>query len=230
MSSAELRTVTSVAAAAAELFIASSKQSVAQSGRFNVVLSGGSTPLTMYEYLVKASGIPWDKTVVFWGDERFVPFEHPDSNYGTAKKALLEAVAIPGKQIHPWPYLAQKPQAAARQYAHTIRTVLGPKPKFDLIFLGLGEDAHTASLFPDSKIIEATDMTVVSQIRSSGAIRLSLNAETLSLGRVVAFLVSGEKKREALVQTLHGPRDPKRYPAQAITAKEQLIWLTDLEL
>lgn len=235
-----IRQVKDVAETAGELLVAKAGESVQKSGRFVVVLSGGSTPLKMYAWLVEhhADAPFWRNTHVFWGDERFVPHDHPDSNYGAAKGVLLDSLPVPKGQIHPWPYLGGNPEAAAAVYADLLRQVLDDAP-FDLTLLGLGDDAHTASLFPGTGAVFDEGLTTV--VRPAGKeTRLSLTAGTLSHSRTVAFLVQGEGKRAALEATLapdgtsdytsNQAPDLNRTPARAVSAREELLWLTDVPL
>ena len=224
--------VENVAEAAGALFVAEAEASVQERGRFVVVLSGGSTPLKMYGWLREgyADAAFWQDTHVLWGDERFVPHEHPDSNYGVAKAALLDHVPVPGAQVHPWPFLGDDPEGSAAGLADTLRTLLETGP-FDLTLLGLGEDAHTASLFPGTGAVFDEGLTTVVRPPGKGT-RLSLTAGTLSRSRTVAFLVQGEGKREALARTLEPDEIPNfdQTPAKAIRAQNDLLWLTDVTL
>ena len=224
--------VKDVAEAAEKLFLETAKKSVAENGRFVVVLSGGSTPLKLYAKLAAehAEDPFWQDTHIFWGDERFVPFDHPDSNYGAAKKALLDRVAVPPENIHPWPYLEGDPEAAATELGDTLQPFLNDA-LFDLTFLGLGNDAHTASLFPATGAVFDEGLTTV--VRPPGKeTRLSMTAGTLSRSRTVAFLVQGEGKRDALTRTLSPTENPNydQTPARAIRAQDEVVWLTDVEL
>lgn len=225
-------TVGDVAEAAAALFVAEAEQSVAARGRFVVALSGGSTPLKMYAHLSEAHADAafWENTFIFWGDERYVPHDDPDSNYGAAKTALLDHLDVPNSHIYPWPFLGDAPEQAAAQYADRLTRVLGEAP-FDLTLLGLGDDAHTASLFPGSGAVNATGLTTVVRPEGKGT-RLSLSAGMLSRSRVVAFLVAGEGKRSALEATLAPNEQPDldRTPARAIRAQDRVVWLTDVAL
>ena len=224
--------VKDVAEAAEKLFLETARKSVTENGRFVVVLSGGSTPLKMYARLAAehAEDPFWQDTHVFWGDERFVPFEHPDSNYGAAKKAFLDQVAVPPENLHPWPYLEGDPEAAATELGDTLQPFLNDA-LFDLTFLGLGDDAHTASLFPGTGAVFDEGLTTV--VKPPGKeTRLSMTAGTLSRSRTVAFLVQGEGKRNALLRTL-SPEKTSNYdqtPARAIRAQDEVLWLTDVEL
>ncbi len=222
--------VDNVAEAAGALLLEKARVSVEERGRFVLVLSGGSTPLKMYGWLTEGHADEpfWAHTHIFWGDERFVPHDHPDSNYGAAKAALLGNLAISAEQIHPWPYVEGNPDAAAAEYADTLQT-LGDA--FDLTFLGLGNDAHTASLFPGTGAVFDEGATTV--VRPAGkGVRLTLTASRLSRSRTVAFLVQGEGKRGALEATLSPTETPdfNETPARAIRAQEDLLWLTDVEL
>lgn len=224
--------VKDVSQAAGALFVAQAEASVAANGRFTVVLSGGSTPMKMYAQLAAeyADAPFWRHTHVFWGDERFVPHDHPDSNYGAAKEALLDRVALPPENVHPWPYVEDDPETAAMELGDTLQTFLSTAP-FDLTFLGLGDDAHTASLFPGTGAVFDEGTTTV--VKPPGKeTRLSMTANTLSRSRTVAFLVQGEGKKAALERTL-SPDPLPNYdstPARAIRAQNEVLWLTDVEL
>ena len=224
--------VKDVAQAAETLFLETARASVAANGRFVVVLSGGSTPLELYARLAEAhAGDPfWQDTHVFWGDERFVPHSDSESNYGAAKKALLDRVAVPPENVHPWPYLEGDPEAAATELGDALQPFLNDA-LFDLTFLGLGNDAHTASLFPATGAVFDEGLTTV--VRPPGKeVRLSMTAGTLSRSRTVAFLVQGEGKRDALTRTLSPTENPNydQTPARAIRAQDEVLWLTDVEL
>ena len=204
----DIRVVDDVARAAADVFIEQAEQAVRERNQFVVALSGGSTPLAMYTLLVEdsADATFWQFTHVFWGDERYVPHDHPDSNYGVAQGALLEHVPIPATHVHPVPYLPDQPDEAARNYAITLSQVLGNSPVLDLTLLGLGDDAHTASLFPGTGAVYAEGLVTVVDTDAKGT-RISLTSSMLSSSRTVAFLVAGEKKRQALAETLEGTNE-----------------------
>ncbi len=223
----EILHVDDVADAALDLFVASMRTAVESRGRFVVALSGGSTPVPMYRALASRSDLPWPSSWVAWGDERFVPQEHPASNAGAARRAFLDAVPIPEEQVLPWPHL-DTPEASAHAYAATLRGALGEAPTFDLTLLGLGADGHTASLFPGTGAALEPALTQVVRPSDQVQTRLSMGAAALSRSRVVAFLVRGEDKRAALQETLHGSGDLDRFPARAITALQRLLLITDL--
>ncbi len=227
MTASDLRHVDDVPRAAAELFEEVMRASVEARGRFVVTLSGGSTPLPCYRQLASRRGLPWRHTWVTWGDERFVPHDHPDSNAGAARKALLDSVPVPEAQVLAWPYL-ETPEASAELHAARLREALGGEPVFDLSLLGLGADGHTASLFPGTGSALRDELTLSVRPSVTAQARLSLSAPALSRSRVVAFLVEGEGKRTALEATLAGEGDLDRYPARAISALERLWVLTDL--
>ncbi len=224
----EILHVHDVASAALELFEETLRSAVAARGRFVVALSGGSTPLPMYRALAARSDLPWHAVWVVWGDERYVPQDHPDSNAGAARKAFLDAVPVPEAQVLPWPHLAT-PEASASAYAATLRTALGDTPTLDLVLLGLGADGHTASLFPGTGAALEPALTLVVRPPDQVRTRLSLGAAALSRSRVVAFLVRGEEKRAALQATLNGAGELDRFPARAISALERLLVITDLD-
>ena len=228
----EITHTSDLTGSALRLFEAEMRRSVLERGRFVVALSGGSTPKSLYHALTERSELPWDKTLVFWGDERFVPHDDPDSNYLAAREVFLDALPIPAGNIHPWPAPDEGLglEEAAERYADTLRAVLGDPPTFDLQLLGLGDDGHTASLFPGTSALHAQGLTVACRPERVPQPRLSLTASALSNSRTVVFLVSGESKRAALVATLQSAGDEDRYPARAVRALERLVWLTDLPL
>lgn len=203
------------------------RRAVEDRGRFAVALSGGSTPLPLFRALARRVDLPWDRAEVIWGDERFVPPEHPDSNARAAREAFLDALPLPPGRVHPWPIL-DTPEASARRYADLLEARLGADGGVDLCLLGLGGDGHTASLFPGTGAARATGWTVVSRPASQPTPRLSLTAEAIGRSRVVAFLVAGEEKRAALEASLAGSDQVDRHPARAIAARERLLVVTDL--
>jgi 6-phosphogluconolactonase len=220
---------TDVAKSASELFIDTMQAAIKERGKFIVVLSGGSTPLKMYEHLTQHKDLSWDKVLFFFGDERFVSHDHADSNYKAAKEKLLDPLQIPQENIFPWSF-GDNLEAAAKQYADTITKTLSASPLFDLAFLGLGDDAHTASLFPKTGAVFDEGLTTTCKPTTAKYERLTLTAEALSKSRTVVFLVSGESKRKALSETRASKGEFDTYPARSIKAKENLYWLTDIEL
>ena len=227
MTASDILRVDNVTSAALELFEQSMIEAVERQDRFVVALSGGSTPLPLYRALSERADLPWGSTWVLWGDERYVPPDHPESNAGAARKALLDAVPVPEAQVLPWPYL-DTPEASAGAYAAALHAALGNDPGFDLTLLGLGADGHTASLFPGTGAVHETGLTLVVRPPDQARVRLSLSAPALCRSRHVAFLVQGEEKRAALEATLGGSGDLDRFPARAISARERLLVITDL--
>lgn len=217
-----------VAGAALQICVQRLQSACSDRGSATLVLSGGTTPIKLYRLLVDAD-LSWHRIHVFWGDERFVPFDHADSNYGAARRALLDHVEIPEGNVHPWPVL-DSPEASAEAYSDVLQSTLGLNAVFDLTLLGLGADGHTASLFPGTGALSAQGLTVASRPTGSSSPRLSLTASALSSSRTVMFLVSGDEKRGALADLLAPAQEsPGEQPARAITALEELLVLTDLE-
>jgi len=221
-----------LAGAAAQVFIQNAAEAITARGCFNVVLSGGSTPKAMYQLLAThslAEQIDWGSVQVFWGDERDVPPDHPESNYRMANEALLEHVPIPRKNIHRI-FSEEGAQSAAADYEHTLRRIFdGHFPCFDLVYLGMGIDGHTASLFPHTFALDETVLWVVSNYLPQQNIwRVTLTASAINAARKIVFLVSGERKTERLIQVLHGPYQPKLLPSQLVKPKQgELLWMVD---
>ncbi|HUC73148.1 MAG TPA: 6-phosphogluconolactonase [Stellaceae bacterium] len=184
-------------------------------GRFAVNLSGGSTPRRLYQLLAEPpfrDAMPWDRVHWFWGDERFVPPDHPDSNYRMAREALLSRAPIPAANIHPVETIGD-PAAAARAYEQTLKSYYGSEtldpahPLFDIELLGLGPDGHTASLFPGTKVLEERRRWAVEVVGAKPEIRITLTYPPLESSRHTAFLVAGADKRDALARVLAGDQE-----------------------
>lgn len=221
-----------VSRAAAQMFADEAKRAVTASGRFSVSLSGGSTPKRVFELLATSpyrEQVPWDKVHVFWGDERAVPADDPRNNARMARLALLDHVPIPKNQIHP---IAGDidPAKSAEQYEALIRSFFGSEPpRFDLILLGLGENGHTASLFPHTPVLHEKHRLVKEQYVAEVSMnRITMTVPLLNQGKVVAFLVAGSGKAAVLKEVREGPRDPERLPSQLIAPSPgELRWLVD---
>jgi 6-phosphogluconolactonase len=205
-------------------------------GLFTVALSGGSTPRSLYTLLASdrfRDRIPWSKVHLFWGDERCVPPDHPDSNYRMAKEALLSKVPVPSENIHRMPAEQNDPERAAIEYEQAIREFFklarAEWPRFDLILLGLGEDGHTASLFPGTTVLhEQTRLVAAPYVEKLHAHRLTLTPPVLNHAAHVIFLVSGKAKAGILRDILEGEYQPDQRPAQLIRPEQgNLIWITD---
>jgi 6-phosphogluconolactonase len=200
---------------------------------FNICLSGGSTPTASYELLATRFklSVDWREVRFFWGDERCVPPENPLSNFGVANQALLSKLGLRPDQLHR--IKGELPPAeGATQYEEDLRESFGIDegefPRFGLILLGLGDNAHTASLFPgDGALKEEHRLAVAVEVDAEPKNRITLTAPLINNADRVMFLVSGKGKAEA-VRNIFGPRDPDRFPAQLIAPTQgQLIWLLD---
>jgi len=219
-----LQSPAEVARAAAEHFVEHSRQVLNRSNRFSVALSGGSTPKVLYELLANPSEpfreqIAWDKTHFFFTDERHVPPDHPDSNYRMVNEALFSRVPVPAQNIHR--VLAENPNAedAANAYETDLRKFFGEAiPAFDLLFLGLGEDGHTASLFPHSPALKETKRLVAAPwVEKLNTYRITMTLPVLNNGKSVVFLVTGASKAEILRTVMNTDPNPDLYPAQAVS-------------
>lgn len=219
--------------AAATLFVKLAREAVQQRGRFTVALTGGSSPSQLYELLAEspqAEQVPWDKTYVFWGDERWVSLTNEQSNARMAQEALLGKVPVPAEQVFPMWAEDTTPEDFAARYEEILRQHFGDEePRFDLILLGMGEDGHTASLFPGTAVLQERSHWVHAYYLEPQAMyRVTLTAPLINQARVVCFLVFGDKKAPALHQVLEGDRNPDKYPAQLIQAKGgELLWFVD---
>ncbi len=217
---------------AAEFFADTARDAVAARGRFSVALSGGSTPRRTYETLARPSfrdRVDWARTHVFWGDERCVDLDDPRRNALMAQEALLRHVPVPAGQVHPMDCLPD-PREAARRYEALLRNFFtGGEPRFDLILLGLGENGHTASLFPGAAVLaEAARWVAEVYVAEPDLHRLTLTAPFINRAATVAFLVAGAAKAAVVREVIAGPRDPRRLPAQLIRPEPgELHWLLD---
>jgi 6-phosphogluconolactonase len=221
---------------AAERFVDAAHRALAARGGFAVALSGGSTPRELYALLAGPpwkDRVDWGRAEVFWGDERCVPPDHPESNYGLARTMLLEAVAIPPENVHRMRAEAADREAAAAEYAREIERSVPPDadgvPRFDLILLGLGADGHTASLLPGSALVhEQARLVAVTDREREGTIRLTMTPPILRYAGELLFLVAGEDKAAALREVFEGPERPERFPAQVVRgARGAVVWLVD---
>jgi 6-phosphogluconolactonase len=223
-----------LAHAAATMIVEAAAAAVAARGRFIVALAGGATPRDTYSQLARPplrDAMPWNHTWVFFGDERAVSPEHPESNYRMAHAALLSLVPLPISQVFRMRGEAEDQERAATQYAEAMRRVFGTKrgelPRFDLILLGVGVDGHTASLFPYSAALRETIRWVVSVHAAAAAIpaRLTLTLPVLNAARRVMFLAAGSEKAKVVRAVL---QDGARLPARMVApAGGALDWLLD---
>jgi 6-phosphogluconolactonase len=222
---------------AAEQFASLATKAVAARGRFDVALSGGETPQAVYRLLAQSpylTDLSWSQVHFFWGDERCVPPDHPDSNFRQAQLVLLNRIAVPPANIHRIRGELE-PVTAAQNYAEQLEAASAGGgldwPHFDLVLLGLGADGHTASLFlgpitPAEAHSPVIAVTV--HYESRPAHRVSLTPLVFNTAHNIIFLVAGANKSEALAATLTGPHNPERWPAQRIEPMHgTVIWLVD---
>lgn len=199
--------------------------------RATIALAGGGTPKPLYEALAQ-SNLPWDKIHVFWGDERYVPAEHPDSNQGMARQAWLNKVDIPAANIHPMPTTGSSPSADAAQHETELQDFFGTSPgtfpAFDVILLGIGDDAHTASLFPHTDALQVQDK-LVTVGNKDGQPRITFTVPLINQANCVIFIVAGSSKRPALAQIFAQEADPMHYPSRLIQPQGELWWLLEKE-
>ena len=220
---------------AAEIFVDISRACIISKGKFTVAVSGGSTPRRLYALLSSDSyreKIDWSHVYFFWVDERCVPKEHEDSNYGLVFKMLLSKLPMPDENIRRMKG-EMEPEKAARAYEEDLRTFFGKSalPAFDLILLGIGKDGHTASLFPDSETLGETDRLVVPVfIEKQQKQRITLTLPVLNNGSQVIILASGSAKAD-IIQEIFGRKDrAMQYPAGLVQPiRGNILWLVDEE-
>ena len=219
---------------AAGLFADQARRAVEARGRFAVLLAGGETPRRTYELLSTPrfrESIPWSAVHIFWGDERSVPPDDRRSNALMARRALLDHVPVPPKQIHPIPW-GGSPSDAAEEYEKLLRAFFAPAPpRFDLVFLGLGENGHTASLFPGTAALKERERWVAEvYLAEEGLHRITLTAPAINQAVLAVFLVSGGGKAAMLQEVLEGTADPFLIPSKLIKPEQgELLWLIDRE-
>jgi 6-phosphogluconolactonase len=221
--------------AAAEEVLRAATSAIEKHGRFTIALSGGSTPRSLYTLIAAnaSASLPWDKMFFFWGDERHVPPDDPESNYRMAQETLLSKVPVPAANIFRVPGENPDAAAAADAYEQTLRKFFavapGEYPRFDLILLGMGPDGHTASLFPETAALHETSRLVVANwVEKFNASRITFTLPVLNAARCVAFLVSGMDKAAALHEVLEGKASAEKYPSKLVTPSEgKLIWFVD---
>lgn len=207
-------------------------EAVAERGCACVALSGGHTPAQMYALWAAEyqSRTPWDRLHFFWGDERYVAQDDPLSNYRMACETLISRVPIPAANVHPYPTNLPSPQAAAGAYETELRAYFaGAPPEFDVLLLGIGEEGHTASLFPGSPALEEHRRWVAAvDVPATPPRRLTLTPVVLNLSRHTLFLVAGENKREIL-EKLRGESSPQtsHFPAARIRPSGEVLWFLD---
>ncbi len=228
-----LENTKALAQAAAEHFVAAAEDAIDKRGRFTVALSGGSTPQETYSRLADpsvATQVSWRNVQLFWGDERSVPPDHPDSNYRMVRKTLIQKVPIPQTNVHRIQGELD-PDLAAEAYVDELQSVFASeeRPRFDLIFLGMGKDGHIASLFPGSLALRETEHWVLAVFAEAfQAWRVTLTLPVLNSARQLSFLVAGKSKADRLQEVLEGEPQPESLPAQIIQPRNgQVTWLVD---
>lgn len=226
--------------AAADFVSKLAKECVEKRKIFTVALSGGNTPRTLYELLAQdpyVNSIPWAHTHLFWGDERYVPADHPDSNFAMASQTLVDHVPIPAQNVYRIPTEHASPEEAADYYEQTLRNLFeifgsltenGRLPVFDLMLLGMGKDGHTASLFPDSLVLveQRRWVAATSVPRLNPPVRrITLTLPVINAARNVVFLVAGTEKQPILQIILENPQKARElYPVARVEPAGKLLW------
>jgi 6-phosphogluconolactonase len=217
-----------LAEAAVQMFVEKAEKAIKKTGRFTVALAGGSTPKRAYEMLATEYGgeeLEWSRVHVFFGDERCVPPDHEDSNYHMAHEALLSRVPV--GSIHRMRG-ELSPHEAAVLYEEELTAFFEGPPRLDLVLLGVGEDGHTASLFPRTPALGVTDRWVIENpMKKLGIIRITLTVPAINAARKVVFLVAGEGKAKALREILEGDAAPRDYPAKLVRPASGPVWMVD---
>jgi len=218
--------------AAAELFVQASKEAIAEKGSFTVALTGGSSPIKLHQLLATPAyreEVDWANVYIFWGDERWVPMEDERSNAKMAFDTLLNFVPVPSGQIYPMYDAVKSPEEYAVIYEQLIRDVVDNDGVFDLILLGMGDDGHTASLFPGTAILkEETKWVDAYYLEPQEMYRITLTAPLINRAKKLVVMTFGEKKTHALREVLEGEHNPELYPSQLLKPTNgELIFLTD---
>ncbi len=230
---------TDLSEAAAEHLFNQIEDAVSARGLARVAISGGSTPKRMFELLADPTGpyvkrMPWDHMQLYWVDERCVPPDHPESNYRMTREAMLDEVPLRADQIFRIEGELE-PELAAARYESVIRRQFRLEgaeiPTFDVISLGMGDDGHTASLFPHTEgIYELGRIAIANHVPQKDTWRVTLTSPVLNQARDVFFLVQGKDKAPVLKQVLLGKRDPDTYPSQLIRpASGRLLFMLDFD-
>jgi 6-phosphogluconolactonase len=220
---------------AARSLIEIANKSIKERGRFLTALSGGSTPMRLYEYLGDQcqNEVDWSRIHFFWGDERCVPVDDPGNSYGQTKKVLFDKINIPEENIHR--ILSElEPELASKEYARILKGFSEPPlawPRFDLVLLGMGDDGHTASLFPHSPMeVDTPTLAVTANYQDRPANRVTLTPKVINSSRNIFFLVAGKAKAATLSRVLSENHTPGELPAQRIAPDNgTLTWLVDEE-
>lgn len=225
-------TIEAINSTAADIFVASAQKAISGKGKFSAVLTGGSSPAGIYRLLASAgykTKIDWSKVYIFWGDERWVPLDDNLSNAKMSFEALLSHVPIPQENIFTMYEDGITAEDYAVKYEQSIRTILGDDGKFDLILLGMGDDGHTASLFPGEAVLNEQEKWVSAyRLESQNMHRITLTAPLINKAEKIVVVAFGEKKAHALKEVLHGAYNPSLYPMQLIKpVSGELLFLVD---
>jgi 6-phosphogluconolactonase len=215
--------VEAITTAVLDAFVKLANNTIAERGVFRVSLSGGSTPKRLYQALANQP-LDWSCIEWYWGDERNVPHDHSESNFRMVKEAMLQPAKVPASQYFPVPVSSGDPATVAANYEATLKARFGGQqdlsaamPAWDLVLLGMGDDAHTASLFPETNALNEQERWFVENwVEKFKAFRFTLTAPAINSGREIWFLVTGENKRDSLAKVLGDERNPSAYPSQLI--------------
>jgi 6-phosphogluconolactonase len=232
-----LSNLNAIAKRTAHEFVQSATKTVSEKGSFTVALSGGSTPKALYSLLANDAALraqlPWDKMYLYFGDERSVGPDHADSNFRMASETMLSKVPLRPEQVFRIKGEYKETEKAAQEYEQALRTSFkiaeGQFPRFDLVLLGMGNEGHTASLFPGTKALHETKRIVVRNwVGKLYTNRITLTAPAINNAARVIFMITGADKALALKGVLEGPYEPDQLPAQMIQPlKGELLWLVD---
>lgn len=225
-------TTEAINSTAADIFVTAAQKAITEKGQFSAVLTGGSSPAGIYRLLASTeykTKIDWSKVYIFWGDERWVPLDDNLSNAKMSFEALLSHVPIPEKNIFTMYEDGISAEDYAVKYEQSIRSILGPDGKFDLILLGMGDDGHTASLFPGEAVLNEKEKWVAAyRLESQNMHRITLTAPMINKADKIVVVAFGEKKAPALKEVLHGDYNPATYPMQLIKpVSGELLFLVD---
>jgi len=219
-----------LARAVADALVEKASQTLQQRSHFSLALAGGNTPRLLYRLLSNEyrQRVDWSRVHLFWSDERYVPHDHPASNFRMARETLIDPLNLLPENVHPMPTDAANPEDAARRYEQELRVLFEEIPRLDLVLLGMGADGHTASLFPGTAALrERKRWVAVGEAPTEPRVRLTLTLPVLNAARAVSFLITGAEKAEAVRRILveHAP-----LPAALVLPEEgELVWWLDKE-
>jgi 6-phosphogluconolactonase len=232
-----LESLPAVAADAAELFVRMARDYAARGEPFRVALAGGSTPRLLYGLLASDTfrdSVDWENVRFFFGDERWVAPTHRESNYKMARDELLHKIDVDAANVYPMPTEGLTPEDAAQQYEETLREAFSLKkravPEFSLILLGMGDDGHTASLFPNTAVLHEKERLVDAPfVEKLSSHRLTLTPPVLQAAREIIVMVAGVSKAPALKEVIEGEENIEEYPSQLLRfARGRVTWLVDV--